>query len=779
MDSLPSGSNKQLIAIRTAKLDVVIKSKNKGSHYKQLNKDHKSGIVVSGNGIREVVVPDHVYGDETVGYSERYIDTQALFFEQTDYNITVRSHNNEKLGFKSNSSIIDGQVDAVFENEQSMLSGTINYANNIGYSDLLFYVNDRLDLKVRIEVFPSKVDYQDDYKEMMSDIDRMASESLLDFMRRTYNVFVPNHTRNEVPAVFFTVLQGIYDKYLNALNRIAAVPHHKLESTYEVLPSHKVKRTDTRSVKWLLNHPEYAKRESGQVRVERLLSVKKHITYDTQENRFVRFIVKATLKKIAVFSNKYKASVKNPDPDILKWIQKVNQNLNRFLSNSFLSEVSEYNSMQSMSLVFGMAPGYRELYKCYLILQNGISMGGDVFNMSVKDTAQLYEYWCFLKLYEILNDHYRLKSDSIIKVDRTGVTVDLKKGRESTIEFENRNTGEKITLSYNPKETKTQTVTQKPDNILELEKKGAQNSYKYVFDAKYKIEMNPDDSYYPDKNPGPKVEDINTMHRYRDAIVSKIESRFVYEKTMFGAYILFPYSNEEEYRNHQFYKSIDSVNIGGLPFLPSAVSLVSDLLDKLIADSPDTAFEHTSFPVGIESKLKTEDWGRRDVLVGLVDDVASALAVKTYRTGCFDMDKLPIRYIALCDQTDGIHWYGEVVSWRKSDGFDFFDVLSWKELPRTIRVSDAQLKEISYTTQFLLNTAETYSELLVKDAMEYRIYKDLMRDKKIVDVFFEDNQILVNSQRKYFNFGKPNEYSSMDADRKKELLKQLSVNKKA
>ena len=34
--------------------------------------------------------------------------------------------------------------------------------------------------------------------------------------------------------------------------------------------------------------------------------------------------------------------------------------------------------------------------------------------------------------------------------------------------------------------------------------------------------MNPDE-YYPDKEkkPGPKVADINTMHRYRDAIVAK------------------------------------------------------------------------------------------------------------------------------------------------------------------------------------------------------------------------------------------------------------------
>ena len=117
------------------------------------------------------------------------------------------------------------------------------------------------------------------------------------------------------------------------------------------------------------------------------------------------------------------------------------------------------------------------------------------------------------------------------------------------------------------------------------------------------------------------MDDINTMHRYRDSIVyENPESRFTFEKTMFGAYILFPYADEEEYKNHRFYRSIESVNIGGLPFLPSATSLVTDLLEQLVSDSPDSAFERASLPAGIEERLKTVDWDKRDVLIGFVPD---------------------------------------------------------------------------------------------------------------------------------------------------------------
>lgn len=50
-------------------------------------------------------------------------------------------------------------------------------------------------------------------------------------------------------------------------------------------------------------------------------------------------------------------------------------------------------------------------------------------------------------------------------------------------------------------------------------------------------------------------EDINTMHRYRDALVVEQEGPF--ERTAYGAYVLFPWNQEEAYENHPFYKSIE------------------------------------------------------------------------------------------------------------------------------------------------------------------------------------------------------------------------------
>ena len=723
MASLPTGSDK-LLEIRTAYIDLIIKCKGKPTVCTWDSGAASSSLLVSGIDIEKIGVPAQ-------GFTEKYADH-----------------------------MVEGSLSYVKDDDPTLLNGVINYGSSVGFSDLTVIANGKRVLSVRVEVYPTKLSYKDDYQEMMADINNMVSESILDFMKKTYQVFVPDHKRNDVPAVFFTILQSIYDKYLRAANRILAVPHHKLITEHEVMPHYKAARTDARSEKWLRKHPEYVKRCDDRILAEKVLAVNKQITYDTQENRLVKFMLQSTVRRIEDFTRRYQNSTLKPDENIIAGAARMSRELKRLLSTTFLSEVSERNAAKSMSLVFGMAPGYRELYKYYLMLQNGIAVGGDIFHMSVRDTAQLYEYWCFIKLYDILRSRYTLNSPDIIKVDRKGVTVDLAKGKDSNVVFINPQNGELIKLTYNQSESKTQTVSQRPDNILELEKKGSSVSYKYVFDAKYRIEMNPDPKYYPDDKPGPKVDDINTMHRYRDSIVyANPSSRFTFEKTMFGAYILFPYAREEEYTKHKFYKSIETVNIGGLPFLPSATSLVTELLDELVTDSPEAAFERATLPVGIEERLRLVDWSRRDVLIGLVpDDVHLELYTDNlmYFTPRFDIGHLPVRYVALYEKGKGISRYGEVVSWRKAargtlpglelnrgahkrllkkEPYNVFKVLQWHTLATPISIAEYGPSPIAYTNFFLLSNSSSYSELFLKNEDEYRFFAGLKRmtDKAVLE----------------------------------------------
>jgi predicted component of viral defense system (DUF524 family) len=72
-----------------------------------------------------------------------------------------------------------------------------------------------------------------------------------------------------------------------------------------------------------------------------------------------------------------------------------------------------------------------------------------------------------------------------------------------------------------PKGGQSPTLSQRPDNVLTLKKNDAAAEYKYIFDAKYRINPAYEGTPYFERYrmQGPEEDDINTMHRYRDAII--------------------------------------------------------------------------------------------------------------------------------------------------------------------------------------------------------------------------------------------------------------------
>ncbi len=751
MALLPTGSDK-ILEVQSGNIYVVIKSKN--SHPNLTNKNilHQSSeLRVTGIDVNSV----RIFGEEKVAddndgisASSYNISTCPLFFEQTDYEIIIKSTDGKSVSLWHENYTVRNKISPVTDSDD-LISGIINFGNSAGFSDFEISYNGKKCLVIRIEVFPSKISYKEDYQNMLQDISNEISDAVLDFMRNTYQEFSIGSTQNNIPALFFEIIKQIFDKFQNAANMIISSPHHKLYVEHPVVPSHKVKKIDNHTIKWLQKHPENIVAANNGYSAIKAPTVKKQITFNTIENQFTKFILKSTVSKLKDFRERYIKSTKYPEASVLEKVSSMTTDLNKLVNTSFLRDVDDYKATQSMSLVFEMAPGYRELYKYYLMMQRGLSVHGDVFRMSMKDTAQLYEYWCFIKLVSLMKKSYKLASSDVIKIDNTGVTISLVKGKKSEVKFINPRTGEKITLAYNPGEQTTQTVNQKPDNVLTLDKRGTDIEYKYVFDAKYRIENNPADAFYPDDKPGPKVSDINTMHRYRDSIVyeNKTPSRFMFEKKMFGAYVLFPYDDpDDEYKNHRFYKSIETVNIGGLPFLPGTTELVESFLGELVADSSESAFERASLPRGIEERLAKVDWSVKDVMVGTVRS-EEQLNFNLQNNGYYvpekyiTKDMLPIRYIALHEQNigsePGIKRYGEVLTVRKikrgripvpmsrnnsEEIYYYFNIRNWESLDKIIEIKDSNRGKPQFTNKFLLdNCSKSYQLFAISSEEEYRL----------------------------------------------------------
>lgn len=271
-----------------------------------------------------------------------------------------------------------------------------------------------------------------------------------------------------------------------------------------------------------------------------------------------------------------------------------------------------------------------------------------------------------------------------------------------------------ITLSYNPKEVDVPTVTQRLDNVLCLEKYGGKQDCEYV---------------------------------------------------------LFPYVNEEEYKDHRFFKSIEKVNIDGLPFLPSAITMVTDILDELIANSPDTAFERTTLPVGIEERLAKTNWDDRNVYVAAVGSKEKLDAV--LESNRYHVDhvsdahrKMNPKFIALYQPKDefgvnsGIYRYAEILATYplKKDSSDTdlgcdHVIREWKTLNCPIKPKERRCPE--FTTKFLLEHSTEVPELFIKNEQQYRLYAEVKRRISSATINEEDTDqgFVVNGSRIAFADG--------------------------
>ena len=770
MDSPLIGSN-ELLFLKTPKVSLTIKGKASHPSFEGIeyaNGDSSIKIHCLDDfemDLREENVPH--FSMFTGGIYTGAYSITPMFYEHQNYEIVIEGTDGHKVTFWHDNINIRNKISRASRTHE-ILSGVINFDNEIGYSDLVVQVDGSNYLRLIIEVFPTKIDYKNDYQQIISDVTNEVYSIIFDFLKKTYQGYQQGEKMNSSPVEFFAVVTKIFRDFIKATDMILANPHHLLEKYYEVQPSHKIKRTDNRSIRWIEKHPESAMKHDGRILVSRALSVKKQVTYDTKENRLTKYILLTTIRRLEMFKKNYRNLQRKEDVEVINKIDKMISELNRRCNNSFLAEVASQESSSGMSLVFSMAPGYRDLYKYYLMLLRGLSITGDVFNISVKDIALLYEYWCFIKLNSLMKEKYELISQDVIKVQGNGLYVALVKGASSKVKYRNPENGEIIILSFNPKSSQNPTVAQKPDNVLSLEKKtinrdGKKMKYEYVFDAKYRVNPALEGTDYYNTishKPGPEVDDINTMHRYRDAIVYA-NGASPYERTMFGAYVLFPYANEGEYTSHRFFESIEKVNIGGLPFLPSATGLVEDMLDALISDSPDSAFERATLPRGIEDKLAKVDWGRRDVLVGdLRNKKQLEICIKDnfyhIPASRLSSSSLPIHYVAIYQSKNifgknaGIVYYGEVMSCSRvkrreiteipkaSDAEYYrFDINEWKKLNKKI-----EAKEIAnfpfLTNIFLLENCEAVPDLHIKTEEEYRLYSEISRLIKNVTKEKED-----------------------------------------
>jgi len=700
--------------------------------------------------------------DYLVSYSEPYVF--PFLYENQNYTLTIQAKNSEdKIQFYHENKRLRESIRPV-KQIKGLLNGNLNFKNEVGFTEFEIWNHDMRILTVTLEVFPSKMDYRNDYVKLLNEVNEIIYNLAYDFLKKTFIHVGFKETDSPSEVEFFAIIQSIMDQLVYAVDRIESYPHYRHMKESTVRNIHQVKKVTVKSQKWLRKNQNLFKEDgAGPLFVvnkryipEKLVESKKIKSFDTDENRFLKWVLQQLGFRLKSFKKQYMQALQNRlDEQFINKIDRLLNQTQRMLKKDFLKEVSNLSRI-SISLVLQLAPGYREVYKFFLMLKKGLAIQSDLYKISPKEISTLYEYWCFLKIHQIMQKKYELINNDTIKVNNKGIFVTLEKNKSGKMTYRNPVNGEKYQLYYNPSySNQSYTTGQKPDHVLTLHKKGMNQQFKFVFDTKYRINPAIPGTPYHDlyQTPGPLEDDINTMHRYRDALIFEDKHTKKIMRDSYGAYVLFPYHNEDEYKSHQFYKSIEQVNIGGLPFLPNHTKLVEELLFDLIEEDSESSFHRNLLPHTTENfySKKTYDM---NVLIGTVKNVVQYNAIIKYHFYHIQLQAVKnrlsqLKYIALYQQVDlglknnGIILYGKIKDFRivqrkeikelpknSNEYYVYFEVESWEELDHVIKPVGYGVRWFMITNIELLKSALQLPELTLKNDFELRLWRELRRYSK-------------------------------------------------
>ena len=699
-----------------------------------------------------------------------------LFFEQTAYQVVLYRKSEAKVQFDHDSLLIRERITAVSEDVPIQM-GVINFGNEIGMTEFRILVEDKVYLRLTLEIYPTKMSYKADYLKLREDVAQEIYNLTFDFMRRTYLGASLKASEHPSLTEFFSIFKEQFEAFSKAIQFITKQPHHELIAYEEIKAYKNGASIGPKGIKYLNQHPQQVVRQDGLWTPRKVLQVRKQLTMDVYENQMVKYMMNQILKKLQKVKAQYRDLQREKDPVVMNFLNQQIHGLEAQLSGNFFKEISKLERMQQFSIVLQMSPVYQKFYKLYLILQKGLSITADLFQISNKNIAELYEYWCFIKLGSILKEKHTLMSTDFIKANGQGLFIQLKKGKASEMRFKHRVTGEIFTLAYNQKLQQGPTVVQKPDHILSLKKEMSEVTYRYVLDAKYKIAYQQNEGQLLAE---PKEEDINTMHRYRDAIVYENKEQNVYERNVFGGIILFPGTVSEAYKNSRFYQSIQKVNIGALPFLPSETSLVEQFLDEIIDRIGHSEYEQIPKTAGMEEYIKDLQIEERDVLVGPLrskEQLERCLEYKLYHTPYKrTMDDYRPKYVALYEGQSlktmpkgGIRYIGKVKHIRQvqrkellsifptqrdnlEELYLVYEIEEWIKREKPILPGGQGVRRPNYTNHVLLKYAKTIPELYIKDKTEFEFILQLRRIFKelAMELTVEDQLILKQGERQVY-----------------------------
>lgn len=439
----------------------------------------------------------------------------------------------------------------------------------------------------RVEVRSRKLDFRSDYRRMLDDIANFSLDLLLSlYSPSSVNVDFDLTRESEGLQQRFFFLRSLIDSadFRAAIEQILMQPHSRLVATSEERSIFRPGNGAADIGRQIASRHPRGQLHPSHPFSSTMPSVPRYIqssaveeTSDTQENRFVLFVLEQFIETLTVISNLLLSRGKSSAYFVSREIDPLLQRLEEYRGHNLFRDISRLTELPLGSPVLQRKAGYRQVLEAWLKFNAAglLSWRGfnDVMEAGSRNAATLYEYWLFFVMLKALEPWLGVARDDVIKTlmftKSDGFGLRLKSGQVLPlpgVQFTHKGSEWKLQFSYNrtfsdaPPKTNVRRLTfldngnaeswsrkMRPDFTVslwpaEFDQDGAMLAGKLIhlhFDAKYSVdqikELFGDTEIDIDEEKGNQRSgkytrgDLLKMHAYKDAI-----------RRSMGAYVLYP-----------------------------------------------------------------------------------------------------------------------------------------------------------------------------------------------------------------------------------------------
>jgi predicted component of viral defense system (DUF524 family) len=652
------------------------------------------------------------------------------------------------------------------EEARGMLHGVINFQGQIGRSTFTVLVNDKPEADFEVEVFPTKLDYKTDYRQILAEVQEVLSGLAYEYLRSTWHRARTDLGKRPTRLEWLILLRQIVGRLEQATRQISQQPQRQLRRHPRPVRVGQIRRVDAVARNQLRRgqgRGALVASQMGPVR-ERVTAHPPESTTDTLEHRWLRHQLSAIQLQLAQVLTAYREE-SNSDRKraTVAELTQMERVLSRMThSEPFRDAVGPvpagFASLQLLS-----APGYREAYQLCRLLKMGLRLEGESLHLNLKDIDVLYEYWVFLAIVSLLQTEFGTpaRMEGLFRLAESATRVRLIRGQGQSVQFESAG-GARITVTYNPQfgNHETTLIPQQPDILIRLEEAGWP-ALQLLCDAKYRLDATPE-FQTQFGSPGPPRDAINVLHRYRDAILELDQEEggpTRPSRCVIQAAAVFPYSAPvpDAFRNSRLWKSMARFGVGAVPALPSNRDLLREWLLSAFREG-GWALADKVIPHAVERQAS--DWrdaANEPVLVGVLSSrnpLDRLEWIRERRLYYHPLPKTPHRHFRVGAvalylprtllSTAGIGYVGRVARvdvrprgridtpWRartsESQLMIVYELSSIDPLPKVIenKPNDAAVfRSDRWTSRLGLQRAKSALEIILETEPEWRLYETL------------------------------------------------------